>query len=574
MSRHVSSQIVAMVAVLLAMAFVLALPAQATVYDDVAAWWHCDYDVGGDNLVTDILEIRDQRDWREALTPGANGKHATSLHGSLEWAGAAGARPAGGQEYGGRSLLFTPDVNAATNVIPDAFRVNDLNLTGSASLVTRFRFDGYATTLQNAGWLYNNALDWGNQEGWMLGVFGADQHLELLYGQTWHDSTFVVTIGTWYDVAVVITENGANDTVEFYLWAEDGDLQYQSISSSSIGLLAGGTGALVGGESSPAGYDGGNGRKCFKGAVNHLAVWDRALSFDEVNHAFGFPQPVFKLGIDNVFNTDLRRENEVDANYTMGEPWHEMRRAVTVGATNADVTFSLTADQAALDYIFHLESAGTQSGMSADIAVYVNGHDLGMQTLGQNQDYEWNVYDDVLVAAVNTLSIRYEAGPSAWLSWDWMELAGSWQVGIDNGTQGEFRQEDGQANYKDNFFVTNEELDDCERALTAGDTYIRVHFALSAVMAANRRYTYTSRIVGQGQGPRPFEVLANGILLNSYAPQPNGTPISLELGSAQLQAGDNEITLHYLGADGWTQFDFHRLRVGAIPPEGTIFIVR
>ncbi len=200
-----------LVAVLAVFALV-ASPARAEVYDDVAAWWHFDYDISSDNLVTGISEILDQRLWGWA----GGGYDATSIHGDLEWTGAAGDRPAGGQEYGGQSLYFTPqtqvDANFNTNAIPDAFKVSDLSVTGSVSLVARFRWDGHTAT--NSTWMYNNAFWYSEEKGFLLGMNSVGD-LSLLYGQAFFNSGLRVETNTWYDMALVLTDDGTNDKVEF-----------------------------------------------------------------------------------------------------------------------------------------------------------------------------------------------------------------------------------------------------------------------------------------------------------------------------------------------------------------------
>ena len=335
------------------------------------------------------------------------------------------------------------------------------------------------------------------------------------------------------------------------------------------------TGTIIGGEATTAGFSGGNARKCFSGAMNHLAVWERALSFEEVNHAMGFPQHVFKIGVFNWNNNDMRVESAVDADYTLGPPWHDMPRAVTQWAGNeiARIHFTLTADEADLDYIFHLRTSGTQSAQSADVSVYVNGQDLGTQTTGPNQDYFWNVYDDVLASGANNLEIRYEAGPSSWLSFDWMELAGSWMVGTDNGNPGEFIRENSAV---DDFFVFNPNLKACERANTAGDPDINLHFELSDELAAGYHFVYDTRVVQQGGTPstHPFDILVNGTLMRSLPAQTNGTVVSQGFGSANLVGGDNYITVRFQDTGGWAQYDYHRVRITAVPEGGTVFIIR
>jgi hypothetical protein len=143
----------------------------AGVYDDTVAWWHFDYDPDADNQA-DLDEIRDQRAWGTAALKGAGGKHATSLtgqSGSPQWSSGATNGPAGGLNFGNRSMRFSPAVDANNNVWPDTFQVNGLGLAGSATLVTRLRWGGPAASGQANFWLYNNRLEWNAYRGWLFG---------------------------------------------------------------------------------------------------------------------------------------------------------------------------------------------------------------------------------------------------------------------------------------------------------------------------------------------------------------------------------------------------------------------
>ena len=100
--------------------------ARGGVYDDCAAWWHFDYDPNAD-YKADVDEIRDQRDWGTAANKGVTGKHATSVHGPSggpQWIDTPElVTPAGGQNYGRKSILFQPAVDSKTNCWPNTFRV-------------------------------------------------------------------------------------------------------------------------------------------------------------------------------------------------------------------------------------------------------------------------------------------------------------------------------------------------------------------------------------------------------------------------------------------------------------------
>lgn len=519
-----------------------------SIYDTATAWWHFDYADSG--TITDPSEVRDARDW---YTPA--GWKATSIYGTPEWTIQSVSGPGGGQNYGGRSILFTPAVDPGGNVTPDYIEISNLALAGSSTLVTRFRFDGYASDW-TATWLYRNAFGYGDPNqpgygGWLFGLEGTNRNLRLLFGNVSFRASLTVNIGTWYDAAVVVTDNGTNDSIEFYLWDENGALQYQKITTDRITKNIGSAYTRIGAEDAA-----GNAKKAFQGAINHLAVWNRALSTAEVLEAFGYPGPLWQIGLDNNANVDFNVENSSGNNYTIGEPWGKLSRAVTsYGNSQVHINFNADALQAALPYVFHLDMA-TQSG-NIGFSVLVNGQKLGTFTANSNTDYLVYVPAGLLQTGTNTLTLQYESG-TGYTTWDWMEFGGSWQVGYDDNSQAEFIAE-GSA--PDDFYVWDPNWQHLERAVTVSDPEVNLHFTLSEELA-DFAYLYTTKIILQGGGNHPIDILINGQLLASLPAQPNGTYVNLFILPDQLRPGDNYLTLRYQDTvTGWVQFDFHRLSV-------------
>lgn len=548
--------------------------ARADVYDDVSAWWQFDYDANSNGMVDAIGEVRDQRHWGTAATPGA-GHHATSLTGTPEWeATSFSAGPAGGQPYGGTALKLDPFVDG-TNVTAQGFAVSNFSLAGSVTLVTRFKWDGYPASTQTA-WLYYNDFNFADPHttggGFLFGLSGSNASPTLLYGNTNNIATsWTTTQGAWYDMAVVITDNGTSDSITMYRWQEGGAIESQTFNVDYINTNAFGNGTHVGYESAGTGSGSANQTKSFMGSIDDVAVWNRALSTAEVNEAFGDPQPIFKIGLDNGTNDDLRLESEANnSTYTIGDPWNEFARAVSTGVPSTNINFTLSAEEAALPQIFHMETQVPESGNNFNINVAVNGHDLGTYTVNAITDLKWLITPDKLNVGANVLTLSRAAGSAAaFMSWDWVELGGSWQLGLDNDSQSEFVTESGAP---DDFYVTDPNLMHLERAIVPGDTTIHLHFALSDEMALEG-YRYETEVISQNPGTgNPFDVFINGFLLQSFAGLADHTKIDLYINPNQLHAGDNVISIVWTGSPTsgpYTQFDYHQLTV-IIPEPATM----
>ena len=570
-------------------------PASAGVYDDCKAWYHFDYatnyTVGASNIVA-LNEIRDQRNWGTAAAKGAGGYHATGVTGPLggpQWTNAPVAPAgnyAGGGKYGNLSARFEPLTNGLGHVYPPAIMVSNLQLPGSSTIIARFMWDGFTYNSSTPGWILNNNLDWNSKRGWMFGVRGdSGTRLGMYVGQTaFYLDTYTIVTGRWYDAAAVLTDNGpANtDTVELFLWPNEpaGQLYYRKFTTSAVTNSIPATGAVIGAEPFQSNYSSPtntNSGKSFKGMINHLAVWNRALSYAEVAEAFGYPHSRFQIGLNNNSLNDLGPETETGETYVPNAPWHTMRRAVTATAPLATLQIPFTNDQSKLNYALHVKTL-TDANQAGTLELIVNSVTNKAQEAGPGKDLFWLVSSNLLVKGTNTVTLRYVSGPAASIGFDWLELAGSWQVGLENNTTVEFSQEGGSL--PAHFYVTEATWTNVYRAVTFVTTNAFVHFTLSPELKSKYLFTYSTRIIMQsGYNPAdiyPFSITVNNLRTKSYPAVANGTTIKLPLNREDLVAGDNFIQLMYNGplvynqGGGWLQFDYHRFNV-SLWPSGTLF---
>lgn len=567
-------------------------PASAGVYDDCKAWYHFDYatnyTVGASNVVS-LNEIRDQRSWGSAAVKGAGGYHATGITGPLggpQWTNAPVmpfGNSAGGGKYGNLSVRFEPLTNGTGQIYPPAIQVSNLQLPGSSTIIARFMWDGFAYSSSYPGWIFNNNLDWTYKRGWMFGVRGdSGTRLGMYVGQTaFFLDTYTIVTGRWYDAAAVLTDDGpgTTDTVELYLWPNEpaGKLYYKKFTTSAVTNSVPTTGAVIGSEPYQTSYStatNSNSGKSFKGMINHLAVWNRALSYAEVTEAFGYPHSRFQIGLNNNSLYDLGPETETDETYVPNDPWHTMRRAVTAVNPLATLKIPFTNDQSKLNYAFHVKTL-TDANQTGTLELIVNSVTNKAQEAGPGKDLFWLVTTNMLVNGTNTVTLRYVSGPSAFIGFDWCELAGSWQVGYDNNSNNDFSQEGGSLSA--HFYVTESTWTNVYRAVLPGVTNAFLHFTLSSELKSKYLFTFTTRIFGQGPSALtnyPFSVNINNLRIKSYPAVPNGTYIRLPLNRDDLVSGENVIQLMYNGPSwaeggGWLQFDFHRLNMSQWP-SGTL----
>jgi len=554
--------------------------AHAGVYDDCKAWWHFDYDADSNGMAS-VEEIRNQLDWGTTANPGKfNADDIFGIDGGPAWTNEV-VSPAHGNTYGGMSMYFRAPTNATGAVWSDSFKITDedLLLHNSATIVTRFRWEGYANAgEQKVAWIYNNGLGWSDYTGWMFGIRDGSAtagYLGMYVGRTPYTlGSMAITTGVWYEAAAVMTDNGTNDTVELYLWKEGATtIKYYKHNSSAVTNASTAIRTIIGAEANNNGYTTGNALKCFKGAINHIAVWDRALSSNEIYEAFCYSQqPLIQVGIDNSSQSELRYEDEVDETYYPGDPWHTMPRGIKTGK-DVILKVPMNAGMTSVDYALHLNTYGTDAESSrADVSLIVNATTNDTRSIGRHQEAYWFIPKKDLISGTNTFKLHYKGGTSAFLTFDWLELGGSWQIGIDNNSAGEFVIE---GSVPDDFYVSDPDWQHLERALTSyGEPTINIHFALSSRLLSRYLYTYTTRVVSQSSsGTHAFSIGVNGTNIYSTEGLPNNTLVSVPIPSELMAPGMNEINLIYddTSASSYTQFDFHRLELHLY---GTLMLLR
>lgn len=263
----------------------------------------------------------------------ATGNHTAINANRLSWSTNVPAlSPAGGQPVDslGRALTFNPQVTAvnagagvADSVAAGTFQVANGTVSGEFSVLTRAMWAGPATmsdgttfsddTVTNQ-WLLNNGLG-GNGQGFLMGILPSSDgnSARMAYytststggpptftqgTRTYTTATsFSITKNVWYDIAMVVsTGDGdattvADNSVTFYLYGPDGlvTASQSGMYISDISTIPTGTTLTVGSESAGTGTS--NQRKSFNGSLDYLAMFEDALSQEEVVAIFAAPEP-------------------------------------------------------------------------------------------------------------------------------------------------------------------------------------------------------------------------------------------------------------------------------------------
>jgi len=567
----------------------LAFSLSAGVYDDVVTWWHFDYDADSDNIVQ-TNEVRDQVFWGSGAAPSPSGAvctYRTGPDGGPTWTNIIVAAPLGGVNYGGMSVDFAPLTNAANNVYPESLQFPQYNkVGGSCTLVTRLLSRGYVSTAEPTSWVFNNNFDYANSRGWLFGIhnnrIGTFNRATGISNIDMNNHTFVNN--KWYDIAIVFTDNGATgDTVEFYAWPQGDRLKYYKYTHNNGDMIRDVplfNGAFIGGESFPEEYLSGNARKAFNGYINHFALWDRALTMNEILDAFSYPNNAMQIGLDNDSSSEFGDSSVQTSATAEGEPWHTFDSTVSTGDP-VEVVFPLNSThihQRYTDQYMIADVLSTVGGSEAKVALIVNSTTNAARRAVAGIKMKWLVDSSQFVDGDNTLKLLLTDGPATSVNLDSLFLGGSWNIGKVDGDQTDFVQEN--IDNPDDFYYFDPNWKHVERAVTTGDTNIVARFWIPDELVGRADYIYSTRIILQGgtAPPHPFAInLNDNLVYSDTTGVPNNTVISVEIPEKSLLPGENQIRFmfdiaNHEGGGAWLQFDYHRLEIVPHDP-GTLIIL-
>ncbi len=216
------------------------------------------------------------------------------------------------------------------------------------------------------------------------------------------DSTKTLKIGEWVDMALTVdglvnklyykTESGS-----WYEGAQSAAVASQTGSSDLYKLLVGG--------SASGGATAVSGCVSFRGWYQQVAVWDRALSRDEVLNAFSDgcdDGDEWKVGVANDMSLEFAGSGA--ATLDTVNDWRNMKGALSAANDAVSVNFDLAADSHAKMRTFKFKTTSVSAGGAFNLAI--NGRTVAenvASTAGQSAVV--TVSGGFFVSGANTLTV-------------------------------------------------------------------------------------------------------------------------------------------------------------------------
>ncbi len=260
---------------------------------------------------------------------------------------------------------------ARTSIFPVT---NSVNYTA----FVRFKIDSFQNPTNCVAEVFNVDYDWTIGRGISVRLTGSDpDNLSItldghkgrysLTGTQSGETKNRLAKGKWIDMAVVVSNNWGY----VYTCVEGGDFTY--LGRNNFGNCGGtSTGRFdLGADRNASATFSSTWTTFFRGWVHQAAIWQYALSADDVKAVFGFPRPdVMRIGVENGSTAEFRGSAASSYTYPANADFRDAPDVVAAGGS-LTVTFDLDASEVIKNQLLRIASTGESPDVA--LAVYVNG---------------------------------------------------------------------------------------------------------------------------------------------------------------------------------------------------------
>ncbi len=326
----------------------------------------------------------------------------------------------------------------------------------------------------------------------------------------------------------------------------------------------------------------------FVGSVQQVAVWNRALTDDEVHEAWGWPhEKVFKVGLENGASNEFG-SNAAPAAQTIDAygPLGEKSPNIPPGGTWTVTFFGATNEVGLAQLLTLTATAGSAVGT---ISASVNGTNVGSQTVQPGRTATWYVPGTAFKKGPNnTLTLTRTDGGSGNVVVDSLSIGGSWQIGIHGTDWSDLTSESWAPTVLSTHDISRKHWPQAGHSnnWTSNRTFrvwLPENVAANYPMEFDLRSAYYN---GSAATNYYMEVFVNrqlrnairedGAVTNRISTTSSHKLYRVPFEPGELQAGWNEILLHGHArpGGGYFMFDYYRFQLTGDRKNGTMLIIR
>ena len=304
---------------------------------------------------------------------------------------------------------------------------------------------------------------------------------------------------------------------------------------------------------------------CFKGAIQQLGFWTRALSEAEILEAMGAPAPaLLRVGLANGTSAEFAST----ATSVGTANWEDLNPSLSAGGS-LSVAFTNDAVTCTLPQVLTL--VPTPSSGSGSVAVSLNGVPVQSVLMASGRICDIAIATNFFRSGANTLTLTRTDSGATPVTFDTFYLAGSWIAG-NPGVK--FPKSEWEANNTRTLYAGGDWHWKCAAMTPSANANSHVFYVPIEKRLIDKGYVfrYSHNVLQYGGGSgMTADVYLNEVKIVEGMAIKAGT-VTCDLPSNVVVDGTNKIEVRYAGGDGWANFSWHA--VDYKPLRGMVLIFR
>lgn len=304
----------------------------------------------------------------------------------------------------------------------------------------------------------------------------------------------------------------------------------------------------------------------FRGQFAELAIWNRALSEEEIAEAFGSRAEKLRFGVPDGSGDEFAG-TDVSGQAVKPQDWRDFSAVLSAESPSLSVGFPVEAHEAGLSQVLTILS--TESSASGKVEIKMNGETVAAKYVKAGVSRRIYIPGSFFKGNDNTLTLKWLGDGEFKL--DSLVVGGSWQLGYADSKTDEFCKRN---RYRTTFNIYGSQVwsTRLNRGVSSesGYEFLKILFPLTSGAAKGAHMlTVPLLCTTTGTDPLELQVTVNGTVKTVFPVSSHSYSdpdvLKLELADGELVTGANTIELRNVHeiAGKAIAFDYIRLESAA-----------